>query len=75
MEFRHPICLHSEMWKILGRKDIFVQKLKVFDALSSHSFTKKKYRVLNERVKNIISVYDDKSDLLLEHYLAWAKPM
>ena len=57
---------HPNMWKVVGslQKDASVQKLKLFDASSGHKFTKKKkYRVLNERVQNIMSVYEDKTDL------------
>ena len=57
---------HPNMWKVVGslQKDASVQKLNSFDASSGHKFTKKKkYRVLNERVQNIMSVYEDKTDL------------
>ena len=56
------------MWKIVGsfQKDASVQKLKLFDASSGHKFTKKKkYRVLNERVQKIMSVYEDKTNCTL----------
>ena len=57
---------HLNMWKVVGslQKDASVQRLNFFDASSGHKFTKKKkYRVLNERVQNIMSVYEDKTDL------------
>ena len=60
------IGAHPNMWKVVGslQKDASVQKLNFFDASSGHKFTKKKkYRVLNERVQNIMSVYEDKTDL------------
>ena len=53
------------MGKVVGslQKDASVQKLNFFDASSDHKFLKKKkYPVLNERVKNIMSVYKDKTD-------------
>ena len=59
---------HPNMWKVAGslQKDASVQKLNFFDASSGYKFTKKKkYRVLNERVQNIMSVYEDKTDTLL----------
>ena len=57
---------HPNLWKVIDslQKDASVQILNSFDAWSGHKFTKKKkYRVLNERVQNIMSVYEDKTDL------------
>ena len=46
------------------QEDASVQKLNFFDASSGHKFTKKKnYRVIIERVQNLMSVYEDKTDL------------
>ena len=54
------------MLKIVSslQKNASVQKLSFFDAYSGHKFTKKKkYRVLNGRLQNIMYVYEDKNDL------------
>ena len=54
------------MWIVVGslQKNAYVQKLNFFDASSGHRFTKKKkYWIINERVQNKMSVYEDKSDL------------
>ena len=58
---------HPNMWKVVSShaKRRFHKKLNFLMprvALSSQK-RKKKYRVLNERVQNIMSVYEDKTDL------------
>ena len=67
------------MRRVVGslQKDASVQKLNCFDASSGHNITKmKKYRALNERVQNIVSVYEDKTDLYFsERYLVCVKPL
>ena len=56
---------HPSIWKMIAnlQKDASVQKLNFYNASSGHQFTKKKkYRVLNEKVQNIMHVYEEKTD-------------
>ena len=57
---------HPSNRKVIAnlQKDAFVQKPGFFNAASGNQFTKKKtYRVLNEKVQNIMEVYEEKTDL------------
>ena len=57
---------HPSIWKVIAnlQKDASVQKLNFYNASSGHQFTKKKkYRVLNEKLQNIMHVYEEKTDL------------
>ena len=58
--------VHPSMLKIVSilQKNASVRKISFFDASSGHKFKKKKkYRVLNAKVQNIMYVYEDKNDL------------
>ena len=51
--------LHPSIWKVIAnlQKYASVQKLNFYNASSGHQFTKKKkYRVLNEKMQNIMHV-------------------
>ena len=64
---------HPKIWKVIAnlQKDASVQKLNFYNASSGHQFTKKKkYRVLNEKVQNIMLVYEEKTDLLFFRAMA-----
>ena len=57
---------HPSIWKVIAnlQKEASVQKLNFYNASSGHHFTKKnKYRVLNEKLQNIMHVYEEKTDL------------
>ena len=57
---------HPSIWKVIAnlQKDASVQKLNFYNASSGHQFTKKKkYRLLNEKVQNIMRFYEKKTDL------------
>ena len=58
---------HPSIWKVIAnlQKAASVRKLNFYIASSGHQFTKKKkYRVLNEKVQNIMHVFQEKTDCI-----------
>ena len=72
MAYSHTSVDHIPVYGKGLQKDASVQTVIFYIASSGHLFTKKKkYRVLNEKVKNIMHVYEEKTDLLF--FCAMAK--